>query len=65
MATDVMTEQVLVVPTDLFHRLGYFQGFSAEIDRYLETLLSPTATCYREASAISPNSCSTSSPAVR
>jgi predicted NUDIX family phosphoesterase len=47
MGTDVMTEQVLVVPTDLVHRIGYFQGFTAEIDRYLETLLSPTATSYR------------------
>lgn len=43
----VMTEQVLVVPTKLFHRLGYFQGFSAEVDRYLEELLSPEHTTYR------------------
>jgi len=43
----VHTEQVLVVPTELFHRLGYFQGFSPEPDRYLAELLSPNNTSYR------------------
>ncbi len=43
----VHTEQVLVVPTELFHRLGYFQGFSPEADRYLAELLSPKNTSYR------------------
>ena len=43
----VHTEQVLVVPTELFHRLGYFQGFSPEPDRYLAELLSPKNTSYR------------------
>ena len=32
----VDTERVLVVPTELIHRLGYFQGFSRDIDRYLK-----------------------------
>ena len=41
------TEQVLVVPTELFHRLGYFQGFTTEVDRYLAELLSPANTTYR------------------
>jgi predicted NUDIX family phosphoesterase len=40
-------EQVLVVPTELFRRLGYFQGFCAETDRYLAELLSPRNTSYR------------------
>ena len=31
-------EHVLVVPTDLFHSLGYFQGFTADVDTYLDTL---------------------------
>ena len=35
----VATEKVLVVPTSLFRELGYFQGFSAEVDRYLPQLL--------------------------
>lgn len=43
----VQTEQVLVVPTEVFHRLGYFQGFSADTNRYLEELLSPEHTSYR------------------
>jgi predicted NUDIX family phosphoesterase len=38
---------VLVVPTELFHRLGYFQGFTGEVDRYLSELLSPKHTSYR------------------
>ena len=44
---DVRTEHVLVVPTELFHRLGYFQGFCGEVDRYLAELLSPRHTSYR------------------
>jgi predicted NUDIX family phosphoesterase len=43
----IHTEQVLVVPTELFHRLGHFQGFSREADRYLSELLSPQNTSYR------------------
>src|SRR5262245_38832150 len=43
----VHTEHVLVVPTELFHRLGYFQGFSTETDRYLGELLSARNTSYR------------------
>ncbi len=43
----VQTEQVLVVPTELFHSLGYFQGFSADTESYLDELMSPTHTSYR------------------
>jgi len=46
-ATDVQTEHVLVVPTELFHSLGQFQGFSTHVDRYLGQLLSPGNTSYR------------------
>ncbi len=45
--TQVQTECVLVVPTELFHRLGYFQGFSDQIERYLPELLSARHTSYR------------------
>ena len=45
--TLVPTEQILVVPTELLHRLGYFQGFTADVERYLEELLSPQHTSYR------------------
>jgi len=44
---EVQTEHVLVVPTELFHRLGHFQGFSPDVDRYLAELLSPAHTSYR------------------
>ncbi|HTQ38886.1 MAG TPA: phosphoesterase [Pirellulales bacterium] len=43
----VHTEHVLVVPTELFRRLGYFQGFTCDVDRYLAELLSPGNTSYR------------------
>jgi len=36
---EVDTEHVLVVPTAAFHRLGHFQGFLPEPDRYLDELL--------------------------
>jgi predicted NUDIX family phosphoesterase len=45
--TQVQTECVLVVPTALFHRLGHFQGFSSDVDRYLDELLGPEHTSYR------------------
>ena len=44
---EVSTEHVLVVPTALFHRLGYFQGFSPDAGRYLDELLRPANTSYR------------------
>jgi predicted NUDIX family phosphoesterase len=43
----VQTENVLVVPTSLFHRLGHFQGFSRDVERYLGELFSPQHTSYR------------------
>jgi len=44
---EVHTERVLVVPTELFHRLGHFQGFSPEVDHYLDELLGSQHTSYR------------------
>ncbi|MGE3241753.1 MAG: phosphoesterase [Pirellulales bacterium] len=35
----VAEEKVLVVPTSLFRELGYFQGFSTDVNRYLPRLL--------------------------
>jgi predicted NUDIX family phosphoesterase len=43
----VTEEQILVVPTSLFHELGYFQGFSAEVARYLPRLLEGGDVEYR------------------
>jgi len=45
--TDVPAERVLVVPTGLLHRLGYFQGFTADVNRYLEELLSTDHVSFR------------------
>jgi len=45
--TQVHTEQVLVVPTELFHSLGHFQGYSAEVERYLDELLDAANTSFR------------------
>lgn len=45
--SDVHGEQILVVPTAVFHRLGYFQGFSADAERYLDELLLPEHTSFR------------------
>ena len=44
---DIPVEHILVVPTALFHRLGYFQGFSPEIARYLDELFSPRNISFR------------------
>ena len=43
----VHTEHVLVVPAELLTQLGYFQGFSPDVDKYLDDLLSPEHTSYR------------------
>jgi predicted NUDIX family phosphoesterase len=40
-------EQILVVPTELFRRLGHFQGFSDDVDKYLAGLLRPEHMSYR------------------
>jgi predicted NUDIX family phosphoesterase len=40
-------EHVLVVPTRLFHRLGHFQGFTGDVDRYLDELLRPENMTFR------------------
>lgn len=43
----VAEERVLVVPTSRFHTLGHFQGFSADMDRYLPALLEGGDLGYR------------------
>src|SRR5262245_20965864 len=50
--TQAATEHVLVVPTPVFHRLGHFQGFCGDTDRYLRGLLDPAHTSYRPRSAM-------------
>ncbi len=43
----VDTEYVLVVPTPVFHQLGHFQGFSRDVPRYVEPLLTSEQVSYR------------------
>jgi predicted NUDIX family phosphoesterase len=50
--SDASSERVLVVPTGLFHRLGHFQGFCGDVDRYLGELLSPQHVLYRPRSQV-------------
>ena len=45
--TQVQSECVLVVPTELFHDLGHFQGFSGDIERYLGALLECVQSSFR------------------
>ncbi len=43
----VAEEQVLVVPTTVFHSLGHFQGFSPDVGQYLPRLLEGNDISYR------------------
>ena len=45
--TSTEIEQILVVPTRVFHELGHVQGFSADVDKYLSELLRPENISYR------------------
>ena len=40
-------ERVLVVPTTLFHEIGVFHGFTAQLEKYLPRLLDPKNLSYR------------------
>jgi predicted NUDIX family phosphoesterase len=43
----VQAERVLVVPTEEFHKIGYFQGFSPTVEPYLSGLLDGKFISYR------------------
>lgn len=47
-----LAERVLVVPAAEFDRLGRFQGFSPEADRYLAALLAPGLATFRPRSQV-------------
>ena len=40
-------EHVLVIPTPVFHKVGHFQGFCDDTDKYLEVILDPQHASYR------------------
>ncbi len=48
-------ELVLVIPTALFHRLGHFQGFTVDIERYRSELLNPANGSYRPRAEMEPD----------
>jgi len=48
----LMEEHVLVVPTALFHKLGHFQGFCRDVERYRQTLLAPENVSFRPRSEV-------------
>jgi len=50
--SQVEDEHVLVVPTELFREVGYFQGFADRVDGVLDTLLRAENTSYRPRSAM-------------
>lgn len=41
------TEHVLVVPTRLFHELGHFRGFTADVAHYMPALIDPANVSYK------------------
>ena len=43
----VETERVLVVPTELLHSIGYFQGFCLDVEKYFDELLGSEQISYR------------------
>jgi predicted NUDIX family phosphoesterase len=43
----VADEKVLVFPRSVFDRLGVFQGFSADVNRYLPTILDPRENSFK------------------
>ncbi len=45
-------EHILVVPTKVFHKIGHFQGFTSETDKYLKGLLLPEHMSYRPRAAM-------------
>jgi len=47
-----MDEQVLVVPTQVFRTLGYFQGFCTDVDRYRDVLLNEENVQFRPRSVV-------------
>ncbi|GHT34158.1 phosphoesterase [Planctomycetales bacterium] len=42
-----MEEHVLTVPTELFNKIGYFQGFCGDVNRYIGSLLAPKNVLFR------------------
>ncbi|MCA1686409.1 MAG: phosphoesterase, partial [Planctomycetia bacterium] len=50
--SEPQAERVLVVPGAELDRLGRFQGYSSEVDRYLSALLTPPLATFRPRSEV-------------
>ena len=48
-------EHILVVPTSLFNDIGYFQGFSDQVEVYFDRLLNATDASYQPRSLMEPD----------
>ncbi len=46
-ASESPVEQVLVIPTEVFHSLGYFQGVCTDVEPFLKRLFDPAHVSYR------------------
>lgn len=55
MVSQTDQERVLVVPTSLFHKLGYFQGFNSEVSKYVSQLFDPSQISFRPRAEVEPN----------
>jgi len=45
-------ERVLVIPTDFFHQLGWFQGFTAEAEKFIPQILDASVVSFRPRSEV-------------
>lgn len=45
-------ERVLVIPTEFFHQLGWFQGFTAEVGRFIPKILDASIVSFRPRSEV-------------
>lgn len=50
-------EHVLVVPTELFHEIGHFQGYTTNLQPYLERLFDPNSMSYRPRNEVEEDPC--------
>lgn len=55
MARDPMDEEVLVIPASYFHELGYFQGFTSSVERYVPQIFSAEKTSFRARRLVEPD----------
>lgn len=46
-AVEAPVEHVLVIPTEIFHEIGYFNGFCDDAQKYLDVILDPIHASYR------------------